>query len=103
MVMGATNKILAQQVDELTEGLTDVRECVQEVKEAEDMAELSDTTAEIVENIDKSSGLKTMTKMTGKGPLKDLRKLRGRVPRRKCGGQSRVVAPGVFITKVCQA
>ena len=83
-------------------GLTDVRECVQEVKEAEDMAELSDMPAGIVENIDKSSGLNTMTKMTGKSPLKNLRKLRGRVPRRKCSGQSRVVAPGVFITKVCQ-
>lgn len=52
-----TNKILAQRVDELTEVLTDVRVCVQEVKEAEDMAEVTHTTSEIVENINKVIGL----------------------------------------------
>lgn len=61
--MGATNKILTKRVGELTEALADVRAHAEEVKEAEDMAEVTDTADEIIEDIDGSSGLKMMTKI----------------------------------------
>lgn len=54
--MGATNKILAKRVDELTEALADVRAHAEEVKEAEDMAEMTDMADEIIEDINKVIG-----------------------------------------------
>jgi len=54
--MAATNKILAKRVDELTEALTDVRAHAEEVKEAEDMAEVTDTADAIIENINEVIG-----------------------------------------------
>lgn len=49
--MGATNRMLAKRVGELTEALADVRAQAEEVKEAEDMAEATDTADEIIEDI----------------------------------------------------
>ena len=49
--MGVSEKILAKRVDELTEALADVRAHAEEVKEAEDMAEVMDAVEEIIEYI----------------------------------------------------
>ena len=49
--MGATNRMLAKRVGELTEALADVRAHAEEVKEAEDMADVTDTAEEIIEDI----------------------------------------------------
>ena len=49
--MGTTNRMLAKRVGELTEALADVRAQAEEVKEAEDMAEATDTADEIIEDI----------------------------------------------------
>ena len=49
--MGATNRMLAKRVGELTEALADIRAQAEEVKEAEDMAEATDTADEIIEDI----------------------------------------------------
>ena len=49
--MGATNRMLAKRVGELTEALADVRAQAEEVKEAEDMAEVTDTADEIIADI----------------------------------------------------
>lgn len=54
--MAATNKILAKRVDELAEALTDVRAHAEEVKEAEDMAEVTDTADQIIEDINEVIG-----------------------------------------------
>ena len=54
--MGATNKMLAKRVDELTEALADVRAHAEEVKEAEDMGEVTDTADEIIEDINEVIG-----------------------------------------------
>ena len=43
--------MLAKRVGELTEALADVRAHAEEVKEAEDMAEVTDTADEIIGNI----------------------------------------------------
>ena len=51
LALGATNKILAERVDELTTTLADVRAQAGEVKEAENMAEATDTADEIIEDI----------------------------------------------------
>ena len=61
--------MLAKRVGELTEALADVRAQAEEVKEAEDMAEATDTADEIIEDIMRSLGLKRMTKsLTRKNP-----------------------------------
>ena len=49
--MGATNRMLAKRVGEMTEALADVRAHAEEVKEAEDMADVTDTAEEIIEDI----------------------------------------------------
>lgn len=54
--MGATNKILAKRVDELTEALAEVRENAKEVKEADTLAEAATGADEIVEQIDEAIG-----------------------------------------------
>ncbi|THJ20150.1 MAG: hypothetical protein CAF44_013175 [Nitrospira sp. CG24D] len=54
--MGATNRLLAERIDQLTEALAAVRAHAEEVKEAEDMAEVTDTADEIIEDINKVIG-----------------------------------------------
>ena len=54
--MGATNRLLAERIDQLTEALAAVRAHAEEVKEAEDMAEVTDTADEIIEDINKIIG-----------------------------------------------
>lgn len=56
VIMGATNRILAKRVDKLTEALADVRAHAEEVKEAEDMAEVTDTVDEIIDDINEVIG-----------------------------------------------
>ena len=48
--------MLAKRVGELTEALADVRAHAEEVKEAEDMAEATDTADEIIGNINEVIG-----------------------------------------------
>ena len=55
--MSATIRMLAKRVDELTEALVEVRAHAEEVKEAEDMAEVTDTADEIIEDINVVIGL----------------------------------------------
>jgi uncharacterized protein (UPF0305 family) len=54
--MSATIRLLAERVDQLTEALADLRAHAEEVKEAEDMAEMTDTADEIIEAINKVIG-----------------------------------------------
>jgi len=54
--MSATIRLLAERVDQLTEALANVRAHAEEVKEAEDMAEVTDTADEIIEDINKVIG-----------------------------------------------
>ena len=54
--MGTTNRMLAKRVGELTEALSDVRVQAEEVKEAEDMAEATDTADEIIADINEVIG-----------------------------------------------
>lgn len=55
--MAATNKMLANRVDELTEALAEVRENAIEVTEADKLAEATACAEEIVEYIDEVIGL----------------------------------------------
>ena len=54
--MGTTNTNLAKRVDELTEALAVVRENAKEVKEADDMAEVTASADEIIEHVDEVIG-----------------------------------------------
>jgi hypothetical protein len=56
VIMAATNRMLAKRVDQLTEALSAVRAHAEEVKEADDMAEVTDTADEIIEDIDEVIG-----------------------------------------------
>lgn len=56
VTMGATNRMLAKRVDELTEALAEVRENAKEVKEADDMAEVTASADEIIESVDEAIG-----------------------------------------------
>jgi Ran GTPase-activating protein (RanGAP) involved in mRNA processing and transport len=56
VIMGATNKILAKRVDELTEALAEVRENAKEVKETDDMSEVTGCADEIIESVDEVIG-----------------------------------------------
>ena len=50
-MMGAAKRMLAQRVDELTTTLAAVRAQAEEVREAEDLAEVTDTAEEIIADI----------------------------------------------------
>ena len=54
--MGTTNRMLAKRVGELTEALSDVRVQAEEVKEAEDLADVTDTADEIIADINEVIG-----------------------------------------------
>ena len=54
--MGAAIRMLAQRVDELTAALVAVRAQAEEVKEAEDLADVTDTADEIIADINEVIG-----------------------------------------------
>ena len=56
LALGATNRMLAKRIDELTATLADVRAQAEAVKEAEDMADVTDTADEIIEDIKAAIG-----------------------------------------------
>ena len=51
LALGATNRMLAKRIDELTAALVAVRAQAEEVKEAEDLADVTDTAEEIIADI----------------------------------------------------